>query len=268
LAEEGEWVLEDEFIDGARGMSAAFHFEGGFWDGEGVTDAPIAGGVHPDPFVGIDFDHIDGAGGGAFGFGVEGHAGPHPGIEDEFDGMFLDVIDDDAGGFDAGVVFEDVEDEACAFEFIFEVGGMDEDELVEAVGEVDVHFEDFEFVTGIFIEADFADAEDIWPGDEVWDDGDDFGSELEIFGFLGVDTEPGEVGEAEFCGALWFVLGELGEVIMEPVDGAAVEAGPERGFADGLAAGGDHFEVVVGGAADHVGVGFDVVHGGSGMRDA
>src|SRR5207342_3051793 len=43
--------------------------------------------------------------------------------------------------------------------------------------------------------------------------------------------------------------------------GAAVEAGPKGGFAHGLAAGGDHFDVVVGDAADHVGVGFEVTHG-------
>jgi hypothetical protein len=53
----------------------------------------------------------------------------------------------------------------------------------------------------------------------------------------------------------------LAEVIVEAVGGLAVEAGPESGLADRGAAGEGHGLVVVGGAAHHVAVRFDVTHG-------
>jgi hypothetical protein len=66
--------------------------------------------------------------------------------------------------------------------------------------------------------------------------------------------------QTEFSGALWFVFGELAEVIVEAISAASVEAGPKSGFANGFAAGGGHGLVIVGSAADHVAVGFDVAH--------
>ena len=81
-----------------------------------------------------------------------------------------------------------------------------------------------------------------------------------VFGFLRVDAEPGVMLEAEFGGALGFVFGELEEVIVEAIRAAAVEAGPESRFANGFATGDGHGLVIVGGAADHVAVGFDVAH--------
>ena len=70
--------------------------------------------------------------------------------------MFFDVVDDDLFRADAAVVTEGVEDESGAFEFVFEVRGVDEDELVVIGGELDVFFEDEELVAAVFIEADFA----------------------------------------------------------------------------------------------------------------
>lgn len=45
---------------------AFFHLKGGLDDGEGVGDAPVAGGVHPDAFHAEGLEDVDGAGGGAF----------------------------------------------------------------------------------------------------------------------------------------------------------------------------------------------------------
>ena len=67
---------------------------------------------------------------------------------------------------------------------------------------------------------------------------------------------------AEFRGALWLVVGELAKVIVETVDAAAVVAGPEGGFANAGAAGGDHVDVIVSHATDHVAVRLDVAHVG------
>src|SRR5262249_25499346 len=91
--------------------------------------------------------------------------------------------------------------------------------------------------------------------------GDDFPGELHVLGFLGVDAQPGEMRQTEFGGALRFVIGELAEVIVEAFRPAAIVARPKGGFADGLAAGGDHRLVIVSHAADHVSVGFDIAHG-------
>jgi hypothetical protein len=52
----------------------------------------------------------------------------------------------------------------------------------------------------------------------------------------------------------------LEKIIVEAVRAAAIEAGPERGFANGLATRDGHGLVIVGGAADHVAVRFDVAH--------
>jgi hypothetical protein len=170
------------------------------------------------------------------------------------------VIDDAAFGLDATIVFEDVNDEACAFELVFEVRSVNEDELVVARGEVNVFFEDGDFVAGIFVEADFADAEDVRAFEKRRDEMEDVFGEGDVFGFLRIDAEPGVVLEAKFGGALGFVLGELEEVIVEAVSAAAVKAGPESRFANGFATGNGHGLVIVGGAADHVAVRFDVTH--------
>lgn len=173
--------------------------------------------------------------------------------------MFFDVVDDDAVAVDVRVI-EGVEDEAGAFEFVLEVGGVDEDGLVELFGDFEVFLEDLEFVFGVFVEADFADAEDVWLVDEVGDEGHDLTGEDGVFGFLGVDAEPAEVLDAELGGAGGLVLGELAVVVEEALGGGAIEAGPEGGFAEGFAADLGDGLVVRGGAADHVGVGLDVFH--------
>ncbi len=230
-------------------------------DGEGAADAPVARAVHPDIVEMSGFDDVDGSGGAAFGFGVEGESGPEAVIEDLAVGVFFDVVDDDALGFDGRVGFQHVDDEVGAFELIFEMGGVDEDELVVIDGELDVFLEDEDFVAGILVETDFSDAEHVGFLEELGDDGEDFSGEGDVFGLFGVDAEPGEMREPELGGAFGFVVGELAEIVAETFDAASVEAGPEGGFANGGASGGDHGFVVVRGAADHVGVGFDVTHG-------
>ena len=66
-------------------------------------------------------------------------------------------------------------------------------------------------------------------------------------------------------GPVRLVLGELAEVVAEPLRPRAVEPRPERRLADHHAAGQGHPLVVVGGAGDHVDVGVDVVHGSPGV---
>jgi len=258
LAQEFEGVLVNEFVYGLGAVTALAHFEHGFGDGEGIADAPIAGAVHPDVFVAVNFHDVNGAGGRAFGFRVERHAGPETGVEDEFDGVFLDVIYDDTMRLDAFVAFDDINYQARAFEFVFEVRGVNEDELVVFGGEVDVFLENFDFVATVFVKADFADAENVGAVEKFGNDGEYVVGELEIFRFLGVDAEPGKVGQAEFGGAFGFVLRELTKVIVKTVGGTAVESSPKSWFANGLATGGDHVDVVVRGSAHHMRMRFDV----------
>ena len=61
--------------------------------------------------------------------------------------MFLDVVNDDAPRADATVIFQGVEDEACAFEFVFEMRRVDKDELVVAGRQVNLHFKNTQFVS-------------------------------------------------------------------------------------------------------------------------
>ena len=90
---------------------ALLHFQGALDDGEGIRDAPVAGGIHPNIFHSESFKNIDGTGGRAFGFGVKSHAGPVALIKDERSGVFLDVVDDDAVAINVSIV-QGVEDEA------------------------------------------------------------------------------------------------------------------------------------------------------------
>ena len=104
-------------------------------------------------------------------------------------------------------------------------------------GELDVLLEDGEFVAGVLVEADLADAEHGGAVEELGDDRHDLAGEAGVVGFLRVDAEPAEVRDAELGGALRFVVGELAEVVVEALGRGAVEAGPEGGFADRRAAG-------------------------------
>src|SRR5262245_35933871 len=85
LAQKLARVLEHQFVDGSGVMSAAAHFESGFRYGEWITDAPIAGAIHPNPFVAVHLYDVNGTGGSAFGFGIKGHACPHTGVEHQLD---------------------------------------------------------------------------------------------------------------------------------------------------------------------------------------
>jgi hypothetical protein len=140
------------------------------------------------------------------------------------------------------------------------MGGVDEDGLIVFLGEFEVFLEDHELVFGVFVETNFADAEDGGFVDELGDEGHDFAGEDGVFGFLGVDAEPAEVLDAEFGGAGGFVFGQLAIVVKKPLGRGAVEAGPEGGFAKGLATDLGDGLVVGSGATDHVGVGLDVFH--------
>ena len=209
----------------------------------------------------MHFEDVHRAGGGAFADGIERHAGPVAVVEHDLHRVLLHVVNQHTAGLDAGVVRDHVEEEAGALELVLEVRRVHEDELAGARGEVHVHLEHAQLVARILVQPDLADPEHAGPVEELRDDPDDILGELHILGFLGVDAEPAEVRQAVLGGTGRLVFGELAEVVAEAVHRRAVVAGPEGGFAYGGAAGGDHVEVVIRGAADHVAVGFDVAHG-------
>ena len=75
------------------------------------------------------------------------------------DGVFLDVVDDDLGAVEFREVGERIEHQAGALELVLEVRGVDQDRQVVIERELDVLLEDGEFVAGVLVEADLADAE-------------------------------------------------------------------------------------------------------------
>jgi hypothetical protein len=76
-------------------MFAAFHFKGALGNGKRIRDAPVAGGIHPDALVAVDFEHVDRSVRGAFAFRVKCHSRPETGVDNRPDRVFLDVVDDD-----------------------------------------------------------------------------------------------------------------------------------------------------------------------------
>ena len=259
LGEEGLRVIKDDFLNHFGGVMALLHFKGALDDGEGVRDAPIAGGIHPNIFHSKSFKNIDGTGGRALRFGVKSHAGPVALIKDERSGVFFDVVDDDAVAINVSVV-QGVEDEAGSLQFVLEVRGVDEDGKVEFFSKFDVFLEDGELVFGVLVEADFTDAEDVGLVDEVRDEGHHFAGEDGVLGFLGIDAEPAKMLDAKFCSTGWFVFGELTVVVIESLGGRAVETGPESRFAKSLATNLGDGLIVGRGSADHVGMWLDVFH--------
>ena len=165
-----------------------------------------------------------------------------------------------------GEVRERFEYQPGALELVLEVGGVDEDRQVVVERELDVLLKDAEFVAGIFIETDLADPEHVGGVEKARNQAHHLAREAGIVGLLRIDAEPGEMFDAGFCGAFWFVFGELAEVVVESAGGRAVEAGPERRLADDLAAGDREFFVVIRRPADHVGVWLDVFHDESGWK--
>ena len=128
-------------------------------------------------------------------------------------------------------------------------------------GKLDVLLEDEGFVGGVFIEADFADAQDGGAGEKAGDFGEDFLGFAEVLGFFGIEADPGVVVDAELGGTGGFEGSEVVEVVEEAF-GGAVEAGPEGGFGDGDDAGEGEGFVVGGGAGDHVDMRVDEEHEG------
>ena len=51
LRQKTERILVDESVDCVLGMAPLFHFERGFWNGERVAVAPVAGAIQPELFV-------------------------------------------------------------------------------------------------------------------------------------------------------------------------------------------------------------------------
>src|SRR4051794_28297365 len=99
-------------------------------------------------------------------------------------------------------------------------------------GEIDVFLQNGDFVARIFVETNFADAEDVGAFEERRYQMENVVGERDVFGFFGIDAKPRVMLQAEFGGAFRFVFGELAKIIIETIGAAAVEAGPKRRFAD------------------------------------
>lgn len=132
-------MLKDDPVDRTGIITPpAAHFDRGFGNSQRIRTAPVAGGVQPETIAAVKIEQIDGPGWGAFRFGIKRDAGPASGVEHEMRGVFLHVVDENAGRVDARIALQHVDDEAGALELVFQMRGVDEDELVEARREFDV----------------------------------------------------------------------------------------------------------------------------------
>ena len=66
LPQKGPGIIPRQLPDGGFAVAASLVFDAGFGDGEGIADAPVAGGVHPEAFGAVHFDDVGGALAGAF----------------------------------------------------------------------------------------------------------------------------------------------------------------------------------------------------------
>jgi hypothetical protein len=236
------------------------HLEDEFGHGQGVAVAPVASRVDHDPLGPIELDHVGGAGGRAFGGGVEGHADPVPGFERGSDGVLLDVVDADVIGDDPPVAPEHVEDHPGPLVLVGQVGGMHQDQLAMLRRQVDVFEEDGRLVLRVLVQADLADPQDAGVIEELGDHLDDLARQPDVLGLLRVDAEPGMMRDLVEPRAVPLELDELAEVVAEPLGPRTVEPRPERRLAHQDAAGQGHPLVVVRGPRDHVDVRVDVIH--------
>ena len=127
-------------------MTAFAKFQRSIRNRQWHAHAPITRAVHPETLAAVNFDHVHGASGGAFRFGIQRHTAPKSSIEHHLHRVFLDVINQTTFRLDARVGAQHIEDEARAFEFIFEMRRVDEDELVVLRSEVNVHFQHLKFI--------------------------------------------------------------------------------------------------------------------------
>ena len=247
-------------VYGLGRMAAPGHFHGGTRNRQRVGTPPVAGAVEPDVAQPCLLDHVDGAGRGCLRLGIERDARPEAGIQDHPDGVLLHVVDNDPFGADPGVGLEHIQNQAGALEFVLQMGGVHQNELVVLGGEVDVRLENLELVPCVFVQPNFTDAQHIGALEKLGDDPEHVPRKSHVFGFLRIDAEPGEMRERELRGALGLIVGELAKVVVKAVNAAAVKAGPEGGLANGGAPRKTHGFIVVGGPADHVCVRLDVTH--------
>ena len=242
-------------------MAAATHLLRGLGHGQRIAVTPIARAVEPDALGGDGFNHVDGAHGRGLRFGIKRDAGPEALIEDFVDGVFLDMVDDDALRLHDTVGLEAIHDEARALTLILEVRCVHENHLVILHREGDVLLEHLHLIARVLVEADFADAEHRRGFQKFWDEREDVGGERHVFRLLRIDAEPRVMRQAVLGGALGLMLRQLAEVVVEAIGRLAVEARPESWLADRRAAREDHRLVVIRGAAHHVAVWFDIAHG-------
>ena len=252
-------VVEDGF-DQIVGISAASHFEDGLVEGSRIGGAPIAGGIHEHVIDTEGFEGVDDAGRRILGDRINGHGGPEAGVANEADGMFFGMIETDLFRVEISSGSEGIQEHAGALEFVSEVGGVNPDQLIVSDGQIDLFFEGREFVAGIFVETDFADAEHGGSVEKLGDERYDLSGHDQIVRFLRIHADVGVVVDEILGRPGRFEGGEVGEVVVEGFRMGAVVSGPEGGFATGDRMHQRHAFVVGSRPGDHVNVRFDDSH--------
>ena len=135
---------------------------------------------------------------------------------------------------------------------------MHENELLVPRCKIDMFLEDHQFVAAVFVQADFTNAQNVGPIEELGYQRHDLAGKFRILRLLWIDAQPREMPDAERGGARRFKFRELTKIVVEALWTAAVVAGPERRLCDGHTPRQRHAVVVIGGPRDHMNVGVNV----------
>ena len=137
---------------------------------------------------------------------------------------------------------------------------MNQDELFVGERELDLFRVGIDLVARDAIEADLADAKHRRMIEKLRYPLEHFLRQRPIVGFLRIHRHPRVVLDVKLRSALRLEVGELAEVVLEPVGVAAIPPRPERRLGDGDAARQRHLLIVIRRPRHHVRVMIDVLH--------
>ena len=121
--------------------------------------------------------------------------------------MLFHVVDQHFARRDAAVVLQNVDDQARALQLVLEMRRMHQDQLFPARGQINMLLQDRDFVAAVFVQANLADAENVWAIEKFRDHRQHLVGQLHVFGFFGIDAKPGKMRQTEPRRPLRFVLG-------------------------------------------------------------
>ena len=201
LAEELDRILEHHAVNEGLRMPAPAHFHDEARHRQRIARPPIARTGHADPIRSESLDDVGRALWRHFGLRVERQSRPVPACENLFDGVLFGVIDHHAAGHELRVPLEHVDRHLRALQLVFEMRGVDQNQLLVGEGQLDLFGERRHFVAGNAVHPDLADAEHGRPVEELRNSRQHIAGKLAIVGLLGVHRQPRSSAARPYCAA-------------------------------------------------------------------